>query len=348
MFVMENIYNKIKQNKRLTIEEGISLYKNADLITLGQLANAKREALHGNNTYYVRNLHIDYSNICALSCKFCAYSRKSKEEGGFELSIEDVLNKIRKHANHDIQVVHIVGGHHPKLPYDYYLNMLKSIKEEFPKIHIRAFTACEINYLSKKFGFTEEKVLKDFMACGLGSLPGGGAEILVDNVRQEICGPKGSSETWLSTHRLAHSLGLKTNVTMLYGLVECLEDSIFHMSKIRDLQDETKGFTSFIPLAFNPKNTFFENLDYTTGHDNLRTIAISRLFLDNIPHIKAYWVMSGMAMAQIAQHFGADDLHGTVIEEHITQMAGGLSPQEFSVLELTRHIEGAGREAVER
>ncbi|MFH1355583.1 MAG: aminofutalosine synthase MqnE, partial [bacterium] len=313
-----------------------------DLLTLGQLANQKREALHGYKTYYVKNLHIDYSNICILQCKFCAYSRKQSEPGAFELSVDDILSQIRKHAN-EITQVHIVGGHHPKLTYDYYTGLLKSIHQEFPDLHIKAFTAIEINYFAQKFGKTVNEVLSDFKACGLSSLPGGGAEILVDDVREKICMPKGPSQIWLDVHKQAHELGLSSTATMLFGHVESLENRIEHMEKIRALQDETQGFKSFVPLVFHPQNTVFEDIIPPTAHEILKTIAVSRLYLDNIPHIKAYWVMMGLSLAQIALHFGADDVHGTVIQENISHMAGAKSPQGVSVERLESFIKTTGR-----
>jgi len=343
--MLKIIKNKIQNNARLSKEEGMFLFEKADLITLGQLANAKREALHGDKTYYVKNLHIDYSNICTLQCSFCAYSRKENESGSFELSTEDILNTIRKHAD-DIEQVHIVGGHHPKLTYAYYTGLIKSISQEFPHIHIKAFTAIEINYFAKKFNKTVYEILSDFKKCGLASLPGGGAEILVDAVREKICEPKGLAQVWLDVHKQAHELGLSSTATMLFGHVETLADRIEHMDKIRALQDDTKGFTSFVSLVFHPENTDFENIVPPTAHEILKTVAISRLYLDNIPHIKAYWVMMGLPLAQIALNFGADDIHGTVIQENISHMAGANSPQGSSVEDLELLIISSGRESV--
>jgi len=345
---LDKLYSEIEAGKRISAEEALMLFQKGSLNRLADLANQRREALHGKKSYFIKNKHIDYSNVCAIKCKFCAFARKSGEEGGFDLSVDDIIQKVRDSISQGIREVHIVGGFHPKLPYEYYLNMITAIKENYPEIHVKAFTAAEIRYFSKKFRKTEEDVLKEFMAAGLDSLPGGGAEILAPEVRKEICGPKGPAEYWLETHALAHSLGLRSNATMLYGHIETLEDRVYHMNLVRELQDKTNGFLSFIPLAFNPKGTEYEKVGYTSGYDDLKTIAISRIFFDNIKHIKAYWIMSGMDMAQVSQHFGADDLHGTVIEENITHMAGALSPQEYAAPDICHLIWAAGRTPVER
>lgn len=346
--MIEKIYQSLEAGERLSVADAVELYCHCDLLKLAHLANRRREFLHGQKTYFIKNKHIDYSNVCVIKCKFCAFARKAGEAGGFELSIEQILEKIRESVLQDIREVHIVGGFHPTHPYTFYVDMLKAIKKEFPHVHIKAFTAAEIRYFSKKFKKTEQQVLGDFMSAGLDSMPGGGAEILEPSVRKEICGPKGPYDDWLGTHRLAHSLGLRSTATMLYGHIESLEDRVFHMDLIRRLQDETGGFLAFIPLAFNPKDTEFEHVGYTSGYDDLKTIAMARLFFDNIRHIKAYWIMSGMETAQLAQHFGADDLHGTVIEENITHMAGAQSPQGFEAHEICRLIRAAGRIPVER
>jgi aminodeoxyfutalosine synthase len=348
MTSLQPLYDDIASGRRITPAEALTLYRDGDLLTLAKLANARREKIHGDKTYFIKNKHIDYSNVCAIACKFCAFARKEGEEGGFELTIGQILEKISESISEGIREVHIVGGFHPKYPWEFYLDMCRSIKRDFPQIHIKAFTAGEIRYFAKKFRKSEKEVLQELMAAGLDSLPGGGAEILATEVRKIICGPKGPAQDWINTHRTVHSLGLRSNATMLYGHIESLEDRIFHMNLIRELQDETKGFLSFIPLAFNPKDTEFESVGYTTGYDDLKTLAISRLFFDNIKHIKAYWIMSGMEMAQIAQHYGADDIHGTVIEENITHMAGGLTPEGYKAPEICNLIWAAGRVPVER
>lgn len=348
MTTQNEIYKSIRDGKRLSVEDAIQLYYDGDILKIAELANQKREALHGNKTYFIKNKHIDYSNVCALKCRFCAFARKSGEEGAFEYSVEDILQKIKDSKDAGIREVHIVGGFHPKLPLEYYTGMLSAIKNEFPEIHIKAFTAAEIHYFAKKFRKTEKEIIELFQNHGWDSMPGGGAEILEEEVRKVICGPKGPGHRWLNTHELVHSMGMRSNATMLYGHVEKLEDRIHHMNLIRELQDKTGGFMSFIPLAFNPKDTEFEPRGFTTGYDDLKTLAISRLFFDNLRHIKAYWVMSGTDTAQLAQHFGADDLHGTVIEENIVHMAGATSPQEYSAPNICKSIWTAGRIPVER
>ncbi len=345
---LKNLYQKAERSDRLSSEDAVNLYRFGDLQTLAFLANAKREKIHGDKTYFIKNKHIDYSNVCALSCKFCAFARRQGEDGSFELSVEQIVHKVREGIPSGIREVHIVGGFHPKHPYEFYVSMLKAIKSEFPTIHIKAFTASEIRYFAKKFRKSEEAILSEFREAGLDSMPGGGAEILAPDVRKEICGPKGPAEDWLNTHELAHRMGFRSNATMLYGHIESLEDRIYHMERVRELQDKTGGFLSFIPLAFNPKDTVYEPVGYTSGYDDLKTLAISRLYFDNIRHIKAYWIMAGMEMAQVAQHYGADDIHGTVMEENITHMAGALSPQEYKAPEICNLIWASGHTPVER
>ncbi|MBF0106163.1 MAG: aminofutalosine synthase MqnE [Deltaproteobacteria bacterium] len=372
------IYHRLRLHERLSRDDAVFLYRHANILEIAQLANERRELLHGNKTYFIKNKHIDYSNVCVLSCRFCAFARKKGQDGAFENSIEQILAKVRLGVPDGIREVHIVGGFHPTLPYAFYKDMLSSIKREFPTIHIKAFTAPEISYFSKKFRMTEEQILKDLIDCGLGSLPGGGAEIFAPRVRQEICGPKGDADGWLKTHELAHALGLNSNATMLYGHIETIEERVDHLARLRDLQDKTGGFLCFIPLAFNSisrnfkvdrarahfshdgetqprqsqvsnlQGTKYEVVGITSAYDDLKIMAISRLFLDNIAHIKAYWVMAGMAVAQMAQFYGADDLHGTVIEENITHMAGGKTPQGYKANELCRVIAASGRVPVER
>lgn len=343
-----DIETKLSNTEPITPAEGVWLYETQDLYTLGRLAQRIRQAHHGRYTYYVRNRHIDYSNLCVLSCKFCAFARKRDEPGLFEHSISDIVEKAKEGLKERITELHIVGGFHPSHPFEFYTGMLKSIKAIAPNLHLKCFTAAEIDYFSRKFKLSIEGVLSALIDAGLDSMPGGGAEILVPEVRKEICGPKGEPERWLSVHRIAHRMGLKSNATMLYGHVESPQDWFTHMQMIRELQDETGGFMSFIPLAFNPKDTVYEPLGYTSAYKDLKLLALSRLFLLNIRHIKAYWVMSGLEVAQLAQHFGADDLHGTVIEENITAMAGGRAPQGLSTEALHAAIRESGYIPVER
>lgn len=333
---------------RLTKDEALDFYRSTDLIGLGKEANSVRERIHGIKTFYIVNRHIDYSNICAIKCKFCAFAKKAGDSSAFEYSIEEIVSKVKDGLRVGITEIHMVGGFHPTHPWEFYLFLLKEIKKVAPLLHIKAFTAAEIRYFSKKFRKPQKQILEELMEAGLDSMPGGGAEIFAPEVRKEICGPKGPAEYWIETHRLAHSMGLRSNATMLYGHVESIIDRIDHMEQIRSLQDETGGFLSFIPLAFNPKDTEYEAKGYTSAMDDLKTLAIARLFMDNIPHVKAYWVMSGIETAQIAQHFGADDFHGTVMEENITHMAGALSPENLPQKKLCQLIQESGHIPVQR
>ncbi len=342
------VEKKIARGDFLSEAEGLSLYEGLSLHELGALAHAERVRRHGQKTFYIRNRHIDYSNICVLSCKFCAFARKPGEAGAFEHSLESLLEKVKEGLAEGVREFHIVGGFHPSYPFSFYEDMLRAVKTLAPQVHLKCFTAAEIDYFSRRFKMPIETVLANLMEAGLDSMPGGGAEILAPEVRKEICGPKGAPERWLNVHRIAHRLGLKSNATMLYGHVETPKDWFVHMRMIRDLQEETGGFLSFIPLAFNPKGTVYEPLGYTSAYKDLKILAIARLFLPNISHIKAYWVMSGVETAQLAQNFGADDLHGTVFEEHITAMAGGRAPQGLSIPHLHALIREGGYEPVER
>lgn len=343
MTSLKEIETKVNSGVRLTEEDALALMTSNDLPFIGALANSVRERIHGNKTYFIKNRHIDYSNVCALSCRFCAFARKKGEEGAFEFEIDQIVAKMKESLPMGITELHIVGGFHPTHPWEFYTGMLKAIKKEAPTMHVKAFTACEIRYFSKKFRKTEEQVLTELREAGLDSMPGGGAEILVDQVRKDICGPKGPAEWWMNTHLLAHQMGFKTNATMLYGHVESVADRIEHMRIIRNMQDQTGGFLSFIPLAFNPKDTEYEYKGYTSGYDDLKTLAVARLYLDNIKHIKAYWIMSGVDMAQLGQSFGADDIHGTVVEENITRMAGAVNSSsslpEQNILKVIRSAE---------
>lgn len=342
------IQRHIESGERLTNEMALFLFREADIISLGEMANRIREKLHGNKTYFIKNRHVDYSNVCAIKCKFCAFARKEGQEGAFSFSINQIVSKMTDSLHRGITELHIVGGFHPTHPWEFYTGMLKALKAAAPQVHLKCFTAAEIRYFSKKFRMSQQQVLEGLMEAGLDSMPGGGAEILVDRVRKEICGPKGLGAYWLETHQLAHQLGLKTNATMLYGHIETIEDRVEHMSLIRDLQDQSGGFLSFIPLSFNPKDTEYESRGYTSGQDDIKTLAISRLYFDNISHIKAYWIMSGVDMAQLGQHFGADDVHGTVIEENITHMAGAVAPEDLSEKNLLDMITSSGRLPVQR
>jgi aminodeoxyfutalosine synthase len=302
---------------------------------------------NADRVYFVQNMHINPTNICVNRCKFCAFSRSKGEPGAYEMTIEDILNKARG-AGKGVREFHIVSGLHPDLPFEWYLEMLGALKKNFPKIHLKAFTAVEIDYLAKLSGFSLKDTLIKLREAGLGSLPGGGAEIFNPGVRNTLCAEKISGDRWLEVIEAAHTVGLKSNATMLYGHIESYEHRVDHLTKLRELQDRTKGFQAFIPLSFHSQNTEIKKSAYTTGFDDLKTLAISRLMLDNFDHIKAYWVMLGEKIAQVALSFGVDDLDGTVVEERITKSAGGTTDGSMTKEDIVYLIRQAGKTAVER
>jgi aminodeoxyfutalosine synthase len=342
------ILEKVKAEERLSYDEGRQLYNSNDILALGYLANIVRNRLNGDNTFFIYNQHINYSNICTNLCKFCAFGREKDSDLAYEMSVEQVKQKVRDRLDEPITEVHMVGGIHPDLPFEYYLELLRGIKEVKPALHIQAFTCVEIAHFAGLAGKSVEETLKLLMDAGLGSLPGGGAEVFSPRIRELTCEKKLSGSEWLDISKIAHRLGLNTNSTMLYGHIETIEERLEHLQALRAAQDETNGFLAFIPLSFHPKNTAMSDLSKTTGIDDLKNIAVARLFLDNFPHIKAYWVMIGPQMAQIALSFGADDMDGTVKEEVITHMAGAETDQAIGSTTLVRLIKEAGRIPVQR
>lgn len=345
---LKEIEEKVYNRERLSKNDGLTLYSSTDILSLGYLANIVRERKNGNLAYFIRNRHINYSNICVNRCKFCAFSKSIGDEGAYTMTLDEILEKAREAKGTGITEFHIVGGLHPELPFDFYIEMLKALKKEFPAVHIQAFTAVEIKYLSTVSGLSIKDTLLELKKAGLGSLPGGGAEIFSERVRRELCEEKTSGEEWLEVMEEAHNIGMKSNATMLYGHLEKPEEKIEHLIRLRELQDRTGGFMSFIPLAFHPENTQLKSFNFTTGIDDLKEIAIARLMLDNFPHIKAFWIMIGLKLAQISLSFGADDIDGTVVEEKITHSAGAQTGQFVSREELVSLIKEAGREPVER
>ncbi|MCK9175579.1 MAG: aminofutalosine synthase MqnE [Desulforhopalus sp.] len=343
-----DIHQKVINEERLSLEDGRRLYECTDILALGALADIVRVRKNGDNAYFNYNQHINYSNICINLCKFCAFGCKKEAGIAWEMSVEDVKEKIREHLDEPITEVHIVGGCHPDLPLEYYLDMLRGIKEVRPEVHLIAFTCVEIANFAKVSGNSVKKTLELLIDAGLGSLPGGGAEVFSPRIRKILCERKLSGDGWIEVAKTAHRLGLKSNATMLYGHIETIDERLEHMDVLRRTQDETGGFMSFIPLAFHSKNTQMSEIAATTGVTDLKNIAVSRLFLDNFPHIKAYWVMLGPKVAQIALSFGADDMDGTVKEETITHMAGGETCQALGHKTLIRLIKEAGRIPVER
>lgn len=343
------IAEKVFAAEPLSLEDGIALFQEPDLLAVGQLANFVREKLHADITYFNHNLHLNSTNVCEADCIFCSFARlKSGMSQAYTMNLETAINWIRERIHPRMTEIHIVNGLNPDLTFSYYLDLLAAIKLNFPSLHIKAFTAVEIHYFAEKYAKSYEEVLKELMAVGLGSLPGGGAEIFAPRARKKLCGDKVDAEGWLEVHRIAHSLGLKSNCTMLYGTIEKLEERVDHLIRLRELQAETGGFQAFIPLAFHPENNRLGPIGSPTGADDLRTIAVSRLMLNNIPHIKAYWVMLGIKTAQIAQRYGANDIDGTVIEEKIYHMAGAKTPNALGITELIELIKDIGRRPVER
>ncbi len=360
------IREKVLAGKRISDEDALQLFASDDIFTLGTLASHAAYRKNGRKAFFIRNRHVNPTNICVNRCKFCAFSRSQGQEGAFELTIEDIIRKLGEGQEvkgkgrgksgslrdarfnpHGFSEVHIVGGLHPDWPFEHYLNMLSAIRKRFPKLHIKAFTAVEIDYFSKISGRSLKDVLRALKEGGLGSMPGGGAEIFREDIRNRLCPEKIPGERWLEVMETAHRAGIKTNATMLYGHVEDLADRVDHLSRLRSLQDRTKGFQAFIPLAYHPKNTEIAG-SYTSGIDDLKTVAVSRIFLDNFDHIKAYWIMLGEKISQLALLFGADDIDGTVIEEKITHSAGGLSGEKLAADQLVNLIQKAGKVAVER
>ncbi len=343
-----DILEKIQHDERLSIEDGIRLFKSQDLLAVGYLANIVRERKNGNNAYFIYNQHINYSNICTNLCKFCAFGKDKDSDLAYEMSVDEVRTKVRERLSEPISEIHMVGGIHPDLPYSYYTDLLKVIKEERPDVHIQAFTCVEIAHLAEISGLGTAGVLENLKKAGLGSIPGGGAEVFSPRIRELTCEKKLSGQGWLEVAKTAHELDLHTNATMLYGHIESIEERLEHLDMLRQAQDETGGFLAFIPLAFHPKNTELSKLSKTSGIDDLKNIAVARCFLDNFPHIKAYWVMIGQKLSQIALSFGADDVDGTVKEEIITHMAGAETEQAMSRDQLLRLIREAGRTPIER
>ena len=344
---LNQINDKVLAGKRLTRNDGIALFKSNDLLALGRMATRVAQHKNGNRVYFVQNMHINPTNICVNRCKFCAFSRSKGEPGAYEMTIDDILNKARG-AGKGVRELHIVSGLHPDLPFAWYLDMLRALKQSFPKLQLKAFTAVEIDYLAKLSGLSVIDTLEQLRDAGLGSLPGGGAEIFNPDVRNTLCAEKISGDRWLEVIEAAHSIGLKSNATMLYGHIETYEHRIDHLLRLRELQDRTGGFQAFIPLSFHSQNTEIKKTSYTTGFDDLKTLAISRLMLDNFDHIKAYWVMLGEKIAQVSLNFGVDDLDGTVVEERITKAAGGITDGSMTRDDIVHLIKQAGRTPVER
>jgi aminodeoxyfutalosine synthase len=342
-----SVKDKVLAGERLSFEDGVALFKSHDLLAIGHLANVVRERKHGDAAYFVWNTHINHTNVCVATCDFCAFAAKKGEPRAYTMGLPDIFANV-KALPAAVREVHIVGGLHPDLPWSYFLDMMRGIKQVRPDIHIKAFTAVEIFFFHRLYRMTVAQVLKELKEAGLDSLPGGGAEIFASETRDRIVKGKADADQWLDVMREAHRQGIPTNATMLYGHIESAEDRVDHMMRIRALQDETGGFMTFIPLAFQPWEAPAMSLPETTGFDDLKTIAVSRLMLDNVPHVKSYWIMIGPRLAQVGLSFGADDIDGTVTEEKIAHDAGAPTAQSMTVHELVRLIREAGRRPIER
>jgi aminodeoxyfutalosine synthase len=345
---LQPIAARVMAGERLSAEDALTLYQTGDILAVGWLANSVRERMHGDKTYFNVNRHINPTNVCVAACRLCAFGKKKDSPGAYTMALEEAFQTAASGYSEAVTEFHIVGGLHPDLPFQYFLDLVSGLKQRFPQVHLKAFTMVEVAYLAKRAKLTIRQTLEQLKAAGVDSLPGGGAEIFADRVRPIICDHKIDGDDWLECARTAHQIGLKSNATMLYGHVENDHDRVDHLLKLRALQDETGGFQTFIPLAFHPDNTPLRHLPKTTGMLDIKQIAVSRLVLDNFPHVKAYWQMMTPKIAQISLRFGADDLDGTVIEEKIYHDAGASTPQGLRREELIRLIREAGREPIER
>jgi aminodeoxyfutalosine synthase len=345
---LEPIAAKVLAGERLDFNDGLVLYGSPDILAVGWLANFVRERLHGDVTYFNVNRHINPTNVCVANCRLCAFGRKKGDPSGYTMTLEEAWTAAATGYSEAVTEFHIVGGLHPDLKLEYFLDLVRGLKQRFPKVHVKAFTMVEIAFFARRAKLSIEETLLKMREAGVDSMPGGGAEIFAERVRAIICDHKIDGQEWLDTARLAHKLGFKSNATMLYGHIENDEDRVDHLLKLRALQDETGGFQAYIPLAFHPANTALDHLPVTTGLTDIRQIAVGRLMLDNFPHVKAYWQMLTDKIAQLSLRFGADDMDGTVIEEKIYHDAGATTPQGMTRKELCRLITEAGRVPVER
>ena len=343
------VAEKLDAGTRLDLDDGRRLFASPDLLAVGWLANREREKRHSGQTFFNHNIRIEATNVCVASCLFCAFARlRPGDEGAYTLNLEQVWDKLRAREDQSLTEVHVVNGLHPDLPFDYYLDLLRGFKRIRADVHLKCFTAVEIAFFADLYGRTDEQILRELMAAGLDSLPGGGAEVFAERVRRKICHDKCGTDRYLEIHRTAHRLGMRTNVTMLYGHIETDEERVDHMLRARELQDDTAGFQAFIPLAFHPDNNQMRKLPAPTAAETLRVHAVARLMLDNVAHIKAFWIATGVETAQTALWFGVDDLDGTVQEEQIYHMAGARTPEVLTTDDISRLIRTAGRVPVER
>ena len=345
---LSDVHAKILEGRRLSADDGLRLYACADLPVLGYLANLGREARHGDTTYYVRNQHINYTNICNKLCKFCSFYVKPKDERGYVLSPEQVAQRVTDYAEAPITEIHMVGGVNPKLPYEYYLDVLRAMKAARPAAHLKAFTMIEVAQIQRMAKKPLDEVFADLRAAGLESLPGGGAEVFSDRVQEDLFWTKSDSDDWLEIAAAAHRAGLPSNATMLYGHVENTDEKVYHLTRLREVQDETGGFLCYIPLSFHPERTEIDHLPGPTGQLDLREIAVGRLMLDNFPHVKTFWIMNTIEISQVALWYGANDIDGTVMDYEITRRSFDQTEQRLTQQQLLDRIVEAGRRPVER
>jgi aminodeoxyfutalosine synthase len=347
--MIDAIAEKVRAGERLGFDDGVALFRHPDVVAVGQLANEVRERLHGDRTYFNRNMRIEVTNVCVASCLFCSFAKLEEgAPGAHTMRVEEAWAELEARMDDPPSEIHIVNGLHPGLPFSYYEELLAGFKRIKPDVHMKCFTAVEIHFFARHYGMSVREVLERLRRAGLDSLPGGGAEIFHPEVRSRISHDKADADEWLEVHRVAHGLGMRTNATMLYGHIETFEHRVDHLLRLRALQDETKGLQAFIPLAFHPDGNGMRNLPAPTAIDALRTVAVSRLLLDQVPHVKAYWVSMTPEVAQIALRFGADDIDGTIVHETIYKAAGSRSPSGLTSEQLVRLIQEAGRVPVER
>lgn len=349
MVSFDSIQKKVEQGERLTAEDGLALFHEPDILKVGQLANMVRERRHGDRTYFNRNMRVEVTNVCVASCLFCSFAKLEADAPGAQtMTLNEAWKELEDRMDNPPSEIHVVNGLHPGLPFSYYEELLRGFKRIKSDIHLKCFTAVEIHFFAQHYGMTHEQVLAKLKDAGLDSLPGGGAEIFHPEVRTRISHDKATADDYLAVHRLAHKMGMRTNATMLFGHIETFEHRIDHLLRLRDLQDETKGLQAFIPLDFHPDGNGMKNLPAPTAVDSLRTLSVSRLMLDNVDHIKAYWVSMTPKVAQVALRFGADDIDGTIVHETIYRAAGSTSPGGLAYDELVRLIREAGRIPIER
>ncbi|HAK56516.1 MAG TPA: aminofutalosine synthase MqnE [Acidobacteria bacterium] len=344
-----DIADRLEAGERLSFDDGVRLFEAPDLLAVGWLANRERERRHGGQTFFNHNIRIEATNVCVASCLFCSFARlKPGDPGAYTMSLEQAWDKLRQRKDQALTEIHVVNGLHPDLPFTYYVDLLRGFKRIRPDVHLKCFTAVEIAFFADLYEMSDEQVLRELMEAGLNSLPGGGAEVFAERVRRKISHDKCGTDRYLAIHRTAHGLGMRSNVTMLYGHIETAAERVDHMLRVRELQEDTGGFQAFIPLAFHPDNSQLRKLPAPTAADTLRVHAVARLMLDNVAHIKAFWIATGVDVAQTALWFGADDLDGTVQEERIYHMAGARTPESMTTHAIGRLIRAAGRQPIER